>query len=179
MKAFKVNEAMEFDRSESNPLKKMDIGRGWRREVEDWVKSMRDIAILADPKINDERIKLADLPNDLNSAIDFDITELDFRELIPQHDVTDYNVAYVPKRMADEEDWGNAWGFVISDGNGEKVIEETRDWKKITKFFIKEKFGNISTIDKRLKEINKRIESDTKQKEIWERIRKTFSKENI
>ena len=100
-----VKENLNFDRSESNPLTKLDIGRGWKGVVKDFKEELEKL------RINVEE----------NDSFQYgpEVREFIINDRDDSYIISSYQLSYTTKKIAKEqfEDIGD-YGFQLADQNG-------------------------------------------------------------
>ncbi|MDD5649294.1 MAG: hypothetical protein PHF86_02570 [Candidatus Nanoarchaeia archaeon] len=165
MKIVKENINLNFDRSESNPLTKLDIGRGWKGIVKDFKKALEKLRIYAT-----ENDSFQYGPE----VREFILDDLDNSDNI----INSYQLSYATKKIAKEqfEDIGD-YGFQLADEDGNILVDSDYTGEKIIKYLTKEKYGDLKQVKEKIKNINKNIqELQDQKKNLEEFIQKLGNK---
>lgn len=126
MKAKLISEILSFDRSNNNPLDKLNIGKIEDRAIENFMKAINKIGI----KIKKESSVTTE------GVWDFYLKDKEYYE-IPYDE---YYIFYTPEKVAEREGWEDQWGFFISDEkDGSILIGPTKDWKELVNFLNNER----------------------------------------
>lgn len=159
-----VKENLNFDRSESNPLTKLDIGRGWKGVVKDFKEELEKL------RINVEE----------NDSFQYgpEVREFIINDRDDSYIISSYQLSYTTKKIAKEqfEDIGD-YGFQLADQNGELLIDNDYTGEKIIKYLTKQKYGSLKQIKGKIKNIDKTIqELQDQKKNLEEYIQKLENK---
>jgi hypothetical protein len=165
MKIVKENINLNFDRSESNPLTKLDIGRGWKGIVEDFKKALEKL------RINVEEKDSYEFGPELREFI---LNDLDNPDSI----INNYQLSYATKKITKEQlkDIGN-YGFLLGDEDGFQLVDNDYTGEKTIAYIAKEKYGTLKQIKGKIKNIDKTIqELQDQKKNLEEFIQKLGNK---
>ncbi len=161
-----VKENLNFDRSESNPLTKLNIGRGWKGIVKDFKKALEKLRIFVEEKDSFQygpevrEFILNDIEGDPDSIIDT------------------YQLSYATKKIAKEqfEDIGD-YGFQLADEDGNILVDNDYTGEKIIEYLTKKKYRDLKQIKEKIKNIDKNIqELQDQKKNLEEFIQKSGKK---
>ncbi|MDD5649192.1 MAG: hypothetical protein PHF86_02060 [Candidatus Nanoarchaeia archaeon] len=126
MKAYLISEILSFNRSNNNPLDKLNIGRIEDRVIENFMKAIKKIGIKIEKKSSVTT----------EGVWDFYLKDKEYSEI----DYDNYYIFYTPEKVAEREGWEDQWGFFISDEkDGSILIGPTKDWKELVNFLNNER----------------------------------------
>ena len=132
MKALKINEVQNFERGQE-PLRAMDVGLYWKRDISDIIAGLSKIGIKA---------KAVENHHYSGPVYDFELENLVDEEDEPN--INGYQLSYVTKKACEGEggkDEGWEPGFSVATEEGEVVVRPTTNVGQVIKFFAKQLFG--------------------------------------
>jgi hypothetical protein len=125
MKAFLVSERLSFNRSNKNPLDKLNIGRIDERNIENFIKALDKIGIEATKETEIEGLWIFNLRDKKTSE--------SWNRI--------YDIYYISEKAAKGREEGEDWGFFVEKETVDGFFENkaySKDYKDIISFILEQ-----------------------------------------